>query len=60
MNHSHHATYFFFDYETFGTHPGLDRPCQFAGVRTDENFNIISEPLVIYCRPPPLDYLPPS
>lgn len=57
MKPSQHASFFFFDYETFGTHPGLDRPCQFAGVRTDENFNIISEPLVIYCRPPQ-DYLP--
>ena len=50
-------SFFFFDYETWGTSPSLDRPCQFAGVRTDEDFNIIGEPLVIYCRPP-IDYLP--
>ncbi|MCG9786914.1 exodeoxyribonuclease I [Vibrio mediterranei] len=53
----HQPTYFFFDYETWGVSPAKDRPCQFAGVRTDENFNIIGEPLVIYCQPPS-DYLP--
>jgi exodeoxyribonuclease I len=50
-------TFFFFDYETWGTHPGLDRPSQFAGIRTDMDFNIIGEPIVIYCQPP-MDYLP--
>lgn len=50
-------TFFFFDYETFGINPAKDRPCQFAGVRTDAEFNIIGEPLVIYCQPP-VDYLP--
>jgi len=50
-------TFFFFDYETWGTSPAKDRPCQFAGVRTDLDFNIIGEPLVIYCQPPH-DYLP--
>ncbi|MDF7667729.1 exodeoxyribonuclease I [Orbaceae bacterium ESL0727] len=49
--------FFFHDYETFGTHPALDRPVQFAGVRTDSQFTIIDEPLVIYCQPAP-DYLP--
>lgn len=53
----HQPTYFFFDYETWGVSPAKDRPCQFAGVRTDENFTIIGEPLVIYCQPP-ADYLP--
>lgn len=57
MNNSEQPTFFFFDYETFGTSPALDRPCQFAGVRTDKDFNIIGEPLVIYCQPPS-DYLP--
>ena len=37
--------------------PSLDRPAQFAGVRTDMDFNIIEEPLVIYCAPAD-DYLP--
>ena len=39
------------DYETFGVDPRKDRPAQFAGVRTDQDFNIISESLVQYCRP---------
>lgn len=57
MTHTSEPTFFFFDYETFGTNPALDRPCQFAGVRTDADFNVIGEPLVIYCQPPN-DYLP--
>lgn len=57
MPSQHQPSYFFFDYETWGTHPGLDRPSQFAGVRTDMDFNVIDEPLVIYCQPP-MDYLP--
>ncbi|CAM2999496.1 exodeoxyribonuclease I [Vibrio mytili] len=57
MHQDHQPTFFFFDYETWGTNPAKDRPSQFAGVRTDENFNIIGEPLVMYCQPP-ADYLP--
>ncbi|OEF53021.1 exodeoxyribonuclease I [Enterovibrio norvegicus] len=57
MANGSESTFFFFDYETFGVSPALDRPCQFAGVRTDQDFNIIGEPLVIYCQPPN-DYLP--
>ncbi len=45
------------DYETFGTNPKMDRPSQFAGVRTDLDLNIIGEPLVEYCQPP-ADMLP--
>lgn len=44
------ATYYWHDYETFGTHPACDRPAQFAGIRTDADFNIIEPPLVVYCR----------
>lgn len=51
------ATFYIHDYETFGKSPSLDRPAQFAGVRTDMDFNIIEEPLVIYCAPAD-DYLP--
>jgi len=51
------SSFFWFDYETFGTQPAWDRPCQFAGIRTDENLNVIGEPLVIYCRQSD-DYLP--
>lgn len=45
------TSFFWHDYETFGTDPAWDRPSQFAGIRTDENFNIIGEPLTLYCRP---------
>lgn len=41
-------TFYFHDYETFGISPAKDRPSQFAGIRTDADFNIIGEPLVIY------------
>ncbi len=44
-------TYYWHDYETFGTDPRRDRPVQFAGIRTDADFNIIDDPLVIYCKP---------
>ncbi len=48
---SNGPSFYFHDYETFGTKPGLDRAAQFAGVRTDSDFNIVGEPLVIYCQP---------
>ncbi len=57
MQQEHPPTFFFFDYETWGTSPAKDRPSQFAGVRTDMDFNIVGEPLVIYCQLPS-DYLP--
>lgn len=44
-------TFYWHDYETFGTNPRWDRPAQFAGLRTDEALNEIGEPLVIYCQP---------
>ncbi|WP_313079831.1 exodeoxyribonuclease I [Atlantibacter sp.] len=50
-------TFLFHDYETFGTRPALDRPAQFAAIRTDMDFNIIGEPEVFYCKPAD-DYLP--
>lgn len=50
-------TFYWHDYETWGVDPSRDRACQFAGVRTDLEFNIIGEPLVQYCQPPP-DLLP--
>ncbi|MDO3381864.1 exodeoxyribonuclease I [Gilvimarinus algae] len=50
-------TFYWHDYETWGEVPALDRPSQFAGVRTDADLNIIGEPLMIYCKPPP-DLLP--
>lgn len=55
--HTVQPTLYFHDYETFGISPSRDRPAQFAGIRTDLDFNVIGEPLVIYCKPP-ADYLP--
>ncbi|CDG97602.1 exodeoxyribonuclease I [Xenorhabdus bovienii] len=57
MSNDKNPTFYFHDYETFGKHPALDRPAQFAGIRTDSDFNIIEEPLVVYCSPTD-DYLP--
>lgn len=51
------ATYYWHDYETFGINPQRDRACQFAGIRTDTDFNIIGEPLMLYCKTAE-DYLP--
>lgn len=50
-------TFFWHDYETFGTDPRRDRPAQFAGIRTDAELNEIGDPLMLYCQPAP-DYLP--
>lgn len=50
-------TFFIYDFESFGIDPARDRPAQFAGIRTDEHFNIIGEPVMIYCRQT-ADYLP--
>ncbi len=46
-------TIYWHDYETFGSDPRRDRASQFAGVRTDEQLNIIGDPLVMYCKPAP-------
>jgi len=45
------ASFYWHDYETFGVDPQCDRAVQFAGVRTDFEFNPIGDPLVIYCAP---------
>ena len=50
-------SFFFYDYESFGVNPATDRPAQFAGIRTDYQFNIIGEPVMFYCKQTP-DYLP--
>ncbi|OMH38188.1 exodeoxyribonuclease I [Motiliproteus sp. MSK22-1] len=50
-------TFYWHDYETFGANPMVDRPVQFAGIRTDEELNIIGEPLVVFCKPAD-DFLP--
>ncbi len=50
-------TFYWHDYETWGAAPARDKPCQFAGVRTDEQLDIVGEPLTLYCQPP-ADSLP--
>jgi len=44
-------SFYWHDYETWGADPSRDRAAQFAGLRTDLDFNPIGEPLVIYARP---------
>ncbi len=51
------STFFWHDYETFGVDPQRDRAVQFAGVRTDLDFNVIDDPVNIYCQPV-IDCLP--
>lgn len=50
-------TFFWHDYETFGTQCRRDRPAQFAGIRTDNQLNEIGKAVTYYCQPQ-LDYLP--
>jgi exodeoxyribonuclease I len=50
-------TFLWHDYETFGINPRVDRPSQFAAIRTDADLNVIGEPIMLYCQPAP-DYLP--
>jgi exodeoxyribonuclease-1 len=54
---NNNETFYWHDYETFGLDSKKDRPSQFAGIRTDLDFNIIGDPLNIYCKPQ-LDMLP--
>ncbi len=44
-------SFYWHDYETFGTDPRRDWPAQFAGIRTDFDFNIVDDPLAVYCKP---------
>ncbi len=44
-------TFLWHDYETFGAYPQLDRPAQFAAIRTDTSLEFIGEPLNWYCQP---------
>ena len=43
-------SFYWYDYETFGIDPRTDRIAQFAGIRTDMDFNIIDEPIDIFCK----------
>lgn len=44
-------TIYWYDFETTGTDPVLDRPVQFAGVRTDLDLEEVAEPQNIISRP---------
>ncbi len=44
-------SFYWHDYETWGATPATDRPCQFAGLRTDVELNPIGKPLVLFSRP---------
>ena len=50
-------SFYWHDYETFGTDSKRDRPSQFAGLRTTLDLQPVGEPLTIFCRPAP-DVLP--
>lgn len=41
---------FWYDLETTGIQPHIDRPMQVAGIRTNEQLQEIGEPLNIYCQ----------
>ena len=51
------ATIYWHDYETSGSNPSLDRPWQFAGVRTSPELELIGDGLTLYSKPTP-DRLP--
>ncbi len=50
-------TFFWHDYEAGGINPRADRPMQFAGIRTNENLEVIGKPVNVFCQQSP-DYLP--
>jgi exodeoxyribonuclease-1 len=43
-------TFYWYDYETTGIDAAKDRVVQFAGIRTDLDFNPVAEPDVLYCK----------
>lgn len=45
-------TIYWHDYETWGANPQKDFPCQFAGIRTDFEMNIIGEPMMLFSQIP--------
>ena len=50
-------TFLWHDYETFGANAILDRPAQFAAIRTNMALEPVGEPMNWYCQPA-LDVLP--
>lgn len=51
------GSFFWHDYETFGTDAARDGIAQFAGRRTTAELEPVGDPLMLYCRPLP-DRLP--
>lgn len=45
-------TFLWHDYETWGANPRLDRPVQFAAIRTHPDLEPIGEPHAFTCKPP--------
>lgn len=45
-------TFLWHDYETWGANPRLDRPVQFAALRTTPELEVIGEPIALACKPP--------
>ena len=50
-------TFLWHDYETWGIDPALDKPAQFAAIRTDSQLQPVAEPCMLYCQPA-VDTLP--
>jgi len=50
-------TFLWHDYETFGAYPQLDRPAQFAAIRTNAALEPTGDPINWYCQPA-LDVFP--
>ncbi|MFT0211906.1 exodeoxyribonuclease I [Pseudomonas sp. F1_0610] len=45
------ATIFWYDFESTGINPSVDRPLQVAGIRTNEALEEVGEPFELYCQP---------
>lgn len=50
-------TFLWHDYETFGANPMIDRPAQFAALRTNMELEPVDDPVTWYCAPSN-DFLP--
>ncbi|MDX1705528.1 exodeoxyribonuclease I [Pseudidiomarina sp.] len=50
-------TFYWHDYETWGANPQLDRPAQFAGLRTTLDLEPVGRPQTFFAQPTP-DFLP--
>ena len=51
------SSFIIYDLETGGLDSKLDRIMQFAGIRVDENLNIVGDPLLLHCKLPSF-YIP--